>query len=698
MWRLIFVYLSLFFIAPSLAAETVVLRTAEHGDFTRVVLDMERPNDVKVSQASNRITVTLPPQVKRIEAKDFFRRIGRDRIADVTVIDKQRQFELELNCDCEFTRSGAGETMLVLDIRARSQVAETALERATETRLWGMVDGKARARLGFGTQLSDTEVAANTQPESAGSGGSTQTQPRLSLSNVDQEQDNFSQRRLLSNLNAVVDRTVASDVQSGRDNGDDQIAFHAQAAVSNEAILEVEQRARQVLDNCDQIAHLNPVSWPKYDDARAYLREQRARVVSSHEEMDDAGIRGLAQTYMSLAMGAEAKALLKSLQAPLRPDSDLLVLSDFVDGDFNVLLSDAVPAIPNCSELLIWFLLDGRRKPVGTSNSLSLSETQLAQVRLDFDRWPPALQGVFGAPLAKALAEVGATDAAGFSLRRSAGGAEMFTGERAMTAARMAQLENDPKSATELLAPIIAADEDKAPEAVIALAELTLEQGQVLEPAQMAALESYREEHKGTAIEGELIRARLRAAIEENSIAQAIEMAGEYAEVAKPNQMDMVLDEIGEGINALKSDARFLEEAVSLPEHYFNRIAKTAQDQMRSRMAELGFPELAEQLGAARGQNAEQRASVGEKGVTRNGQNKTGTVVNGTDAEIAKARQPDSPINTSDASDIAADGRATASIEDTPRIVPPIAKAVRETEELLSGLADLKQDLTDLGL
>ena len=412
--------------------------------------------------------------------------------------------------------------------------------------------------------------------------------------------NNFSQKRLLSNLSASKQWAENDSVDRSPRNENEQITFHNQPVGQSSEQLVLERRVQESFGQCDQNGNLNPLDWLRYEDARAHLSERRSNVIRTENDFDDNAIRALAETYLSLAMGAEAGALLGSLDTPTDADFSLIALSKFVDGDTNVRLIGLVPEVQQCEELIVWRVLASGENQSEVPIMVSLSETQVSQIRSDFDQWPAALKGVFAAPLARALAAAGAADSASFSLRRSENEAEQKTGDRAISAAFVAQTTDDQAAAIELLEPIVSADSDRAPEAAIALTEIILEQGKKLKPSQVSALESYQEEYKGTELERDLIRARLRSAINEGEFGQASDLIAEYAALAKANQVDLVLDEIGEAIHATASDSVFLKEAVSLPEQDFARMALTIQNSFRERMTALGFTDLAEQLGMPR--------------------------------------------------------------------------------------------------
>ncbi|MGB7317243.1 MAG: hypothetical protein WBC85_04680 [Planktotalea sp.] len=681
----------LFSIAHSVKAETVAVRSAEHSEFTRIVLDMKKPADVLVSKVTNGLQISLPKDVEIIQSSDFFRRISRELISDIEVDVAAGTIELQLTCDCSFSAFVSGENMFVVDLREAAQVEE----RRVEPIAWGLARRARDHSLGFGGLASNHRTKDKANPVIS---ASTTVKPasQLPLAIISERalSQNSSRTRLLSNLDDKKQKIAELDTAKVRGEADAQIIYRSPQVVQSRAMPEIELRAMEATSRCTEPTPLNPSSWPTYEKAIEHLGSQRLSASYASDDFGDASLRKLAMTYLSLAMGAESGALLRAIAMPKPSDIALIELSKVVDGESEVTDLDGFAANFRCPELIVWQVL--------ADEDMHLSEAQLKRIRADFDQWPSALQGVFSAKLASSLIKLDALESAEFSLRRSAKSPELRAGERAIVAASLAEKNHDTRAAIDLLEPVVSADADMAAEATIALSEIVLSHGQNMNPSHSAALESYSEELRGTEIEEDLIRTRLRVAIQQRDFEAAEDLIATYSKLARASQVNVALDEIGEAISELESDARFLKEAVSFPERYFQRFAEPVQQEIRVRMNSLGFSDLAEQLGSYRRTGATTVASEKAGGLAEGTSLPENRQTEGVSASSQQGAESGANVASQDG-DRAPVGPANAStaqssqrLADLPR-EGPIDKAVKNTQTILESVSALKEELAQLG-
>ena len=97
-------------------AQTVGVRTAEHENFTRIVLDVSELDSAQVSRSGKSLRVTVSG--KRIDTlrRDFFKRISKNIISDFSILPAGDGFQITLNCECSFAMFKANATMIAIDI------------------------------------------------------------------------------------------------------------------------------------------------------------------------------------------------------------------------------------------------------------------------------------------------------------------------------------------------------------------------------------------------------------------------------------------------------------------------------------------------------------------------------------------------------------------------------------------------------
>ncbi|MGH1576523.1 hypothetical protein [Planktotalea sp.] len=654
-------------------SETIVVRTAQHADFTRIVLDMKQPETASVSMKKTSLIVNLPKTTKEIDASDFFRRISRDQLSSIRLDQQFREIEIALNCRCEYKSYIAGTNMFAIDV-FRPSADDTVRPRST----WRASDRGSRSQLTFGNLVETKGASVGEVAPKVPHSRETLKGPSVPLLSTISKGENSSQLRLLSRLDIEKDAPPSAGGQhmlspKGLSNNVTQMRLHPSPSLADRESYEVESAAATQVRECAELDEINPLNWNKEDEALKILKTARRKVATDANEFDDLAARTLARNYLALAMGAEAGALLATISQPTSNDHILKLLSKFIDGEQNKELVSEFSRLSHCPGALLWSLLVGHKQGDELSELGALGEQQIVDLRLQFEQWPRALQGVFVADWAEILLRAGATDAASFSLRRTEDGFESETGQRSVVAAKIARETSGVSSAMEILEVAIENDSDQAPQAAVALAEMALEDDAPLEGTQKEALIAYSEELKGTTLEPELLRARIRTAVQEQDFATAIALTDEYKNHVRSSQVDVVVDEIGIAISEIESNAVFLTEAVSYPSGYFERSANEVKDKIQNRIIELGFADLARQLGTA--SQSKLSASRPEN-----------------DLNEKVGAQKETPVSIQDETIT----NALESAPSQPR--SPVAQAVRNTEDLLESLTSFKAELSQLGL
>ncbi len=563
-------------------AQTVTVRSADHETFTRIALDLPRSERVEINQEGKTILVDLPLPASSDASKSFFNRISRERVSSFQMSSNARQIKLGLACDCSYETFTAGANTVVIDIAVKpNDLAEIRAFPALET--WNTFERIQQTSLGF--EGADTPLVPVSDVEP----------PKVS------DAQNLVDTRMFQALNQARDIVeilpIAQTPSETVPSSNEQMTFRSLPVSQAHAMGQVEQAAQENFQTCAETGLLNPARWPKYENAVEFLAFRRTQSVEQFEDFSATSARDLALTYLSLAMGAEARAILRSIENPNEVDAQLIGVAQFLDDDLASLDADWFDAIESCPDMVLWRMLKGAKKGDQGAVFNQMSANELKGARQQFEEWPSALKGIFGPQLARAFFDLGEPDAALFTLRKSEGEPSRRSGERELVAASISQEQGDAVRAIEILKPVAVADTDSAPEAVIALAKLVSEQGDALGKPEKAALETYQEELKGTALEPDLLRARIIAALQEEEFEAAISLIDEFAKLVRASKTNVVLDELGSAIFMVQSDATFLKEAVSLPSRYFNKIAEDTQTQIKARIVDLGFDELAAQLG-----------------------------------------------------------------------------------------------------
>lgn len=116
--RYLLTLLSLTLAALPASAETIRVRSGDHGDFTRVVLEFDRRPDWRAGRIDGGYGIELPGEEPIVaDLSRAFRMIGRDRLRDVKIDAPQSRVEFALACDCFAEIFAFGSQAIVIDIR-----------------------------------------------------------------------------------------------------------------------------------------------------------------------------------------------------------------------------------------------------------------------------------------------------------------------------------------------------------------------------------------------------------------------------------------------------------------------------------------------------------------------------------------------------------------------------------------------------
>ena len=361
---------------PSLvSAETMQLRTGEHEDFTRVVLAFDTLPAWQAGRTPDGYAILLDgDEPLSADTSRAFALIGRDRIRDIDVNFENRRVDIALGCECHAEIFQLNNVRLVIDIK------DGAIGPGARHELPVDVQAQPRPPKSPSMPLVPELLAPQLEPRRSIAGGRGDTPvlpildpPELPAPHSDLEQraaaaiDELSPRtdalRSFTNFDSFipnVDRlpTVSSPAveaitqQLGRaaSQGLVQVETRADAlppATETEAIpgprnfrvftgydrdtQRIDQSASSTSQGqgCIPDRYVDLLSWG--DPARgARLGEFRQSIVKETGAIDHDAMRELAQYYIVLGFGAEARFALEQL--PLSEERNILIaLSEIVD-------------------------------------------------------------------------------------------------------------------------------------------------------------------------------------------------------------------------------------------------------------------------------------------------------------------------------------------------------------------------------
>ncbi len=98
-------------------AQKIVVRSGEHGDFSRLAFTFSAPVEWKMGRVSGGYEIRLKGNGNVIDTSGVFRRIARDRIKDISVSGDNSNITLKVDCVCHADAFEFRPGLLVVDIK-----------------------------------------------------------------------------------------------------------------------------------------------------------------------------------------------------------------------------------------------------------------------------------------------------------------------------------------------------------------------------------------------------------------------------------------------------------------------------------------------------------------------------------------------------------------------------------------------------
>ncbi|MBP0483335.1 hypothetical protein [Sagittula salina] len=353
-------------------SQTVVVRSGEHGDFTRLVFRLPEDADWTVTPGEGRnVNLSLSGNDVQFDTSQAFRRINRERVDDL-VVQSDGSLEISLACVCKVDPFTDGNNLLVLDIAPGEATTLTAAESGG--------DG-SEAQAGPAPQAGPPDEVMQSATDSQNP--LLQNLARVRLGGTPGVGPRRVPDPLLPRLpaRAVADRsqneTEGTAPQGAAQLGDDiaaDLAAAATAGLLDPAIRSVPTRefgglapepepvepshaavtadlAQELVagltsgehqrmqgghvliggHGCERDKNIDLAGWVAEDaDINAVLSQRRTALFGEFDRIDEAAMVRYAKALLHYGFGAEARSLLKLGDS--RPDPALMALSYLVDG------------------------------------------------------------------------------------------------------------------------------------------------------------------------------------------------------------------------------------------------------------------------------------------------------------------------------------------------------------------------------
>ena len=140
-------------------ASVIKVRAGEHGEYSRIVLPLNRTEinraKVTIDKSTNTVQIRNLPSSYTLDIAELniSKKAHRVRSADIVSSDKETALLLSLTCACDIVRHTDLSNALIIDVRGGAEISETATAKApTKAR-----STESETAISGGTQAADSE-------------------------------------------------------------------------------------------------------------------------------------------------------------------------------------------------------------------------------------------------------------------------------------------------------------------------------------------------------------------------------------------------------------------------------------------------------------------------------------------------------------------------------------------------------------
>ncbi len=360
-------------VAASVADAQVTgrIRAGEHGSYTRVTIPMEKGTQWGASSGDRVIIIQFAELESMLSLDELFRRIGRNRVANVRF--KDNEVVIELACDCGFRAFLESESLLVIDISERFPPVRDPSIVGSDSNT-GLIGNQIQLGTGIGGLL--------------GIGRSRDLQRRLDQKDMPFEsfiawpdmQSNTPSKRgsggkengPLNGLNELIKLAIDADYLRGEQRvpfvveygSDNRVEAGENMQISG-PLAEIDIVSPDVdapLNNCPPEGDYDVSSWSFSDGFTFGLGELSSQIYGEFDVVSEESVVKLARHFAYYGFGAEALGVLQLLVSSDPRTLPVYLISQLIE-DGNP--SDSYLIFePTCGEMVaFWhFLADPRKE------------------------------------------------------------------------------------------------------------------------------------------------------------------------------------------------------------------------------------------------------------------------------------------------------------------------------------------------
>lgn len=587
--------LLLVLLAGAAQAQSVSVRSGEHGPFTRLVLTFPSPINWVVGRTQGGYAVRVDNAKLPYDLSGVYDLITKDRLRSVWVDPTSGDFQMGIECTCHVIPFELNPRTIVIDIKDGAPPPNSSFELS-------LADGsvappitaklpprpRLRSARAGGYDWLANSLAPSTPPATSGPAIRT---PAFAFPEAPEPLETDLRLEAFRSMlveevgrgasSGVVQMTVPDNApppaETRPSTADPDNARAALESLPGIEILTKAQPDRNLTvdgDHCPSSQHVDVSAWSETDDASKELSAARSALLSEFDVPNSDNVLRAVNTHLYFGFGAEARSLMESFLPPGEEDPLRLGISYIVDGEAPP--DNPFAKMQSCdSAAALWALL-------AADPDLETDFINGAAVSRTFLALPSHLRGLLGPETSSRLLRFG--DTANAEVVRSAFGRAVAPDDPAIAQLAADQaLQTGAPAAAEAMLP----NSDRQEEAIIALLSLVearFQQRKSMDGKDLLTLQAYAFEIGSGVMKPRLDRALVHASALAGDFGAAFSFAD--ANPTLTRDVWLILAEMG-------TDTQIMTYAVGLAPEQRMALPGSVQTTIADRLAEAGLPNAA---------------------------------------------------------------------------------------------------------
>lgn len=514
----IFVILALLCLPTMGLAQRVTVRSGEHADFSRLAFEFSSPIKWEMGRVEQGYEIRLHEARPKIDISEVYRRIPRDRIKDLSVSEDATRILLDLGCDCHADAFEFRPGLLVVDVKdgqasptSRFEGTFSSGELITDQQVNAEKSGNSGHAIVEGTRDEASIELPLSIPNTQASNG-----PNLGLFSEKSEDT----ARQVSEMQSEILHQIGRAASQGLLNADvpqparvepntppppeaiakpppaliitPHLNIHVESSIDREfSDLTKQHFVPSSGKECLSKTLFNITEWGDEDAILAKISEKRSALMGEFDNADAQDIKGLVRAYLYAGFGAEALGVLSSFDVMVKEDNTLRAMAHIVDGTTPDQYYEFADQLGCDSASALWAALAvPSLSKQGQINSTAILGT--------FSGLPIHLRRLLGPHLAQKFLEIDDVETAHALRNAIARSSGESNSEFHLLDAKLDLERGLNDSAEHTLEDIVTNDKGEAPNALIELIELRLQNKETISQRTLATAETYIFEQRGT--------------------------------------------------------------------------------------------------------------------------------------------------------------------------------------------------------